>query len=301
MMTIMIFHQKMAFKEVYFKRKENEMKTNFKLLLNVFVVLISTTTVFAQSQAREFIESQNDTTLRQVVYLSCTNDLIKTNDKIEEMQGFSSLDKDVQDTLIKKYTLILNDVNDDSIISTFKSEIIDQMTYLGFKVIPTNKEDFPKVLKNNESTLDIAQLELEEYSDIDSIMSENISNERVYHLRLDGIKVNAWLIYNENDTNSKEVFFCDESMRDYFEGYIEQEAANRYFANYSITKINPNDAYLTSFQSATTAANYFYNFLMNRYVWIKTNGTDKNYYGISPDKTLITKSSPFDNFDIIKQ
>jgi hypothetical protein len=291
----------MAFKEVYFKRKENEMKTNFKLLLNVFVVLISTTTVFAQSQAREFIESQNDTTLRQVVYLSCTNDLIKTNDKIQEMQGFSSLDKDVQDTLIKKYTLILNDVKDDSIISTFKSEIIDQMTYLGFKVIPTNKEDFPKVLKNNESTLDIAQLELEEYSDIDSIMSENTSNERVYHLRLDGIKVNAWLIYNENDTNSKEVFFCDESMRDYFEGYIEQEAANRYFANYSITKINPNDAYLTSFQSATTAANYFYNFLMNRYVWIKTNGMDKNYYGISSDKTLITKSSPFDNFDIIKQ
>lgn len=277
------------------------MKTNFKLLLNVFVVLISTTTVFAQSQAREFIESQNDTTLRQVVYLSCTNDLIKTNDKIQEMQGFSSLDKDVQDTLIKKYTLILNDVKDDSIISTFKSEIIDQMTYLGFKVIPTNKEDFPKVLKNNESTLDIAQLELEEYSDIDSIMSENTSNERVYHLRLDGIKVNAWLIYNENDTNSKEVFFCDESMRDYFEGYIEQEAANRYFANYSITKINPNDAYLTSFQSATTAANYFYNFLMNRYVWIKTNGMDKNYYGISSDKTLITKSSPFDNFDIIKQ
>ena len=90
-------------------------------------------------------------------------------------------------------------------------------------------------------------------------------------------------------------------MRDYFEGYIEQEAANRYFANYYITKINPNDAYLTSFQSATTAANYFYNFLMNRYVWIKTNGMDKNYYGISSDKTLITKSSPFDNFDIIKQ
>lgn len=277
------------------------MKTNFKLLLNVFIVLIGTTTVFAQSQAREFVESQNDTTLRQVVYLSCTNDLIKTNDKIQEMQGFSSLDKDVQDTLIKKYTLILNDVKDDSIISTFKSEIIDQMTYLGFKVIPTNKEDFPKVLKNNESTLDIAQLELEEYNDIDSIMSENTSNERVYHLRLDGIKVNAWLIYNENDTNSKEVFFCDESMRDYFEGYIEQEAANRYFANYYITKINPNDAYLTSFQSATTAANYFYNFLMNRYVWIKTNGMDKNYYGISSDKTLITKSSPFDNFDIIKQ
>lgn len=277
------------------------MKTKIKLLLNVFIVLASTTTVLSQNEAREFIESQKDTNLHQVVYISCTNELIKTNDKIEEMQGFSSLDKDVQDTLNKKYTLILNDVKDDSIIFTFKRELIDQLTYLGFKVIPTNEESFPTVLKNNESTLNVAQLELEEYSDIDSIMSENISNEKVYHLRLDGIKVNAWLIYNEKDTNSKEVFFCNEGMRDYFEGYIEQENNNRFFANYSIMKINPNDAYLTSFQSATTAANYFYNFLLNRYVWIKTNGTDKYYYGISSDKTLIKKSSPFDNFDIIKQ
>src|SRR5574344_874551 len=264
----------MAFKEVYF-RKDFIMKAQFKFIFIFTVLLISYNTTFSQKEAKEFINNQLNTNTQQIVYLKCTNELIKTD------------------------LNLLKDVKEDSIISIFKKEVVEQMNYLGFKVIETDV--LPTNISNNESTVNIAQLEIEEYTDIDSITSSNSFPSRSYYLNLNGVRVNCWLIYNESDTNSKEIFYCDENMRDYFDGYIEQNEDGKTYANYTITKINPNDAYITAFQSATTAANYFFNFLMNRYVWIKTNGMDKNYYGIDSDKSLIIKPTPFDNFDVIKE
>jgi hypothetical protein len=71
-------------------------------------------------------------------------------------------------------------------------------------------------------------------------------------------------------------------------------------ASYDYEKIKEQDAYSIAKLNAQSSSKYFFNFLMNKYVWIKSSGIDIYFYGIDlKDNKIQSNTEPFDNFDIV--
>lgn len=274
------------------------MKNKFFLITVLAFAVFGFSNLKAQQAAQQFKLNQRDSASRDVVYFCCTDRLILTNDNINRM-NLDLVDSATGNELIRKYTHIVDKVNDSIILSTFRNGLLSKLRSYGFEVVEVKREDMPKQFDIRHHTVEVAQLELEEYSFVDSVSTMQ-GEHRAMQKMLNGIRLNAWIVYNGEDTNSMQMFFCDEQMTDEFHGFVEKESG-KYYANYTLTKINPNDAYILSDYTAKVCARYFFNFLINRYVWFQTGGQDKNYYGINEDNELMYDSSPFDNFDIITQ
>lgn len=254
----------------------------------------------AQNHAIEFIANQRDTSTSEIIYVSFTETIYHTNSTIASMPGFDELDDKTKKELRSKYCLVLDFVNDSILLSTFKKTFISELEAYGFNVKECKSENFPSELKQNEHTLDVAQLELEEFVTYDTIQTQNSQNPVSFTKLLNGVRWNTWLRYNDSDPASKQIFFADEETTDEMFGYIEKERG-KYYADYDIVKINPNDAYLLSHSAANLCGRYFFNFLINRYVWIKTQGNPQKYYYIDEDKNLSIDNEAVDNFDIVEE
>lgn len=271
------------------------------LIILIICLFCPLNSIFAQGYAVEFKKKQIDSLKQDVVYLYINPKLYFSNPKIDKIQGFNTLDEDIQKELLAKYSPISNKINDSIIINMFSTQLIKRLEGNNFKVISSKPEDFPKKLDQRHHTLNIAQIELEEFSFEDSLVSNEYNKEYSHKKNLNGVRFNTWLLYNESDTTSKLLFFNSEEAKDYLEGFV-------YFKNkepfvwYKKTTITPNDAYKVAYQNAITSSQYFFNFLMNKYVWIKSNSTDTNYYSMDPKTKIIYSSpEPSDNFDIIEQ
>ena len=280
------------------------MKTLFKVHYSkiVFISIIAlfcSLTTNGQNYANEFLKKQTDTLTRDIVYLYVNPDITYRNESINKIEGFDKLDKEVQNDLLGKYAPLINKIKDSLILSNFTDQLRSTLASLGFKVyLVSNPNELPKTIDPTHHTLNVAQMELEEFSLTDSLVYKGKDRE-VYYKLLNGVRFNAWLIYNEADTNSRLVFYLDQETQDFFDGEINIVDGS-YFASYDYEKIRAEDAYLTSNLAGTISAQYFFNFLMNKYVWIKSSGIDTNYYGIDTrSKKIISEGQPFDNFDIV--
>ncbi|MBP6429492.1 MAG: hypothetical protein KA273_03750 [Bacteroidales bacterium] len=280
------------------------MKTLFKVHYSkiVFISIIAlfcSLTTNGQNYANEFLKKQTDTLTRDIVYLYVNPVITYRNESINKIEGFDKLDKEIQNDLLGKYAPLINKVKDSLILSNYTYELRTTLSSLGFEVVlVSNPQESPKTIDETHHTLNVAQIELEEFSLTDSLVYEGKDRE-VYYKQLNGVRFNSWLIYNEADTNSRLVFYLDQEAQDFFDGEINVVDGS-YFASYDYEKIRVEDAYLTANLTGTISAQYFFNFLINKYVWIKSSGVDTNYYGIdTKSKKISSDTKPFDNFDIV--
>lgn len=265
-----------------------------------FIALFCGFSSIAQSHAVEFIANQQDTSTSELIYVSFTQSIYHTNSTIGSMPGFEALDEETKADLKSKYCLVLDYVSDSILLSTFKRAFISELQSYGFRVRECNSENFPTELKSNEHTINVAQLELEEFVTYDTLRSQGSQNPILFTKLLNGVRWNTWLRYNDSDSESKQIFFASEETTDEMFGYVEREKG-KYYADYDLVKINPNDAYLLSYSAANLCGRYFFNFLINRYVWIKTQGNPQKYYYIDEEKNLSIDNEAVDNFDIVEE
>lgn len=274
-------------------------KDLFSAICSVIVLFCGFNSI-AQSHAVEFIANQQDTSTSELVYVSFTQSIYHTNSTIGSMTGFEALDEETKADLKSKYCLVLDYVSDSILLSTFKRAFISELQSYGFRVRECNSENFPTELKSNEHTINVAQLELEEFVTYDTLRSQGSQNPILFTKLLNGVRWNTWLRYNDSDSESKQIFFASEETTDEMFGFIEKERG-KYYADYDMMKINPNDAYLLSYSAANLCGRYFFNFLINRYVWIKTQGNPQKYYYLDEDKNLSIDDEAVDNFDIVEE
>lgn len=121
------------------------MKIYLKTFIVSFVTLISYN-ISAQNYAQEFINNQLFNGHKQIIYFSPATELIRTN------------------------VIAMDSVSDSVLLNVFNDEIIYQMTYFGLDVKPMSEK--PTTLSENESTLEISQVELEEATIFDSIVDD---------------------------------------------------------------------------------------------------------------------------------
>ncbi|MDR0790381.1 MAG: hypothetical protein LBO06_06265 [Bacteroidales bacterium] len=281
------------------KIKQYIMKIRQGILL-IAISISSVCSVFSQKEAKDFVIKQYDSLTQDVVYLVLTDSILYSNEAISQMTYFNELDSVAKEDIEARYLLIGNLIDYSVALNEFKNELVRSLEAVGFRVVVTKAENLPDVLSPYEHSLNVAQLELEEYATIDSIQNNSSSKPYVYRKTLNGIRFNAWFLYNEKDTSSSLTLFCNEETADYFAGEITLKQGKP-SVTYNITKINPNDAYRVSFFTGRTSAIYFFNLLLNKYVFLKTDGRDTNYYGIDFNSgNLLMDGAPFDNFDVIE-
>jgi hypothetical protein len=253
----------------------------FKLLLIVISVLFCS---YAQGQtlADRFLEKQNDTTSNDVVYLAFTDSIFHT---------------DLNDVVSK--------ANDSIMLQMYKQMLVSTLSYLGLTVVQVSSQDLPAYaskIDSRHNTLEVAQLELQYFTQDDTLIYDQ-NPTIVFTKQIGGLRFSSWLIYDEKDSTSTLTFYSEEDLIDYFDGQITRQG-NNYNAIYDYKAVNPNDAYQASFNAGKKSAQYFFNFLMNKYVWLNTKDKSKvsTYYSISPySKDIYYSREPIDNFDIIPQ
>ena len=226
----------------------------------------------AQKYAEEFLIKQRSNDKRETVYLIPAHEIIRTD------------------------LSLLNEAEDSAVLQTFNNTITQQLIFYGFNVKQVN--ELPDSLPENECSLEISQLEAEEYSFYDSVVSEENNNLKFYK-KLSGVKINVWLTFNALQKDEKIILYNEEQIQDFLSGFFEKEDNGNYYINYEIININPNDLYLITYNNAVNSAKYFFNFLINRYVFFKTEGNDGNFYGISDNRTVIKRKYPFDTFETV--
>ncbi|MDX9799386.1 MAG: hypothetical protein RBT05_11075 [Bacteroidales bacterium] len=269
------------------------------------IVFLSIITLFcfvdanSQNFAKEFLSKQNDSISQDVIYLYITPTLTYRNESLEKMPNFSDLEQDVQKDLLDKYAPLYYKAKDSILLSLFSENLNKTLAALGFKVIKVDAVDkLPINIDETHHTLNVAQMEIEEFSFNDSLVYEGNDREVFYKL-INGVSFNTWFIYNEADSNSRLVFYNEEKLEDFFSGEIRL-IDDELIATYDYDKIKEEDAYSVAKQNAISSSQYFFNFLMNKYVWINSSGIDIYYYGIDVEsKKIYSDTEPFDNFDLI--
>ncbi len=276
------------------------MKRHFNFFSCFIMAIFCGFVSMGQNPAGEFLRRQADTSTCEKVYVAFENSLLQTNSTLASISGFEGLDAETKSSLMAKYQKVLGMVNDSIVLEEFKKEFIRSLQSYGLQVEVCTLQNLPTTLQANEHSLHLAQFELEEFVANDSIVAQQGAQRLVFHKLLNGLRFNTWLHYNASDTSTAQMFYADDETTDELFGFFEWESG-QYYANYTLTPINPNDAYLLAHSNAEICARYFFNFLLNRYVWLSTKGNPQHYYAITPEGTLLYDTSPFENFDVITQ
>jgi hypothetical protein len=241
----------------------------FLLFLGIFIQKAN-----SQNYASDFIKKQKNSKTKDVVYIKSNPTIIIPN----------------------QTSALLDSINDSLLVEQYTQKLKETLIYLGFEVLDSTNS----FIDQRHHTLNIAQIEIDNYKIKDSLTNSKFKDE-VFYKDLNAIRFNVWLIYNEKDTNSSLVFYTFDEVQDFFEGEITKQDTD-FFASYDYKEINIEDIYALSAVTGITTGVYFFNYLLNKFVWIQSEGKDNMYYGIDiSTKDIISDYSPFDNFDIIEQ
>lgn len=262
-----------------------------------FLTIISTfltTNLQSQEIVRKFLKNQETTHKNEIVYVTFENDINLINDNINQMFGFDALDEDLKNELRQKYTRIIDKVNQDEILKIYNKCLVKELRRYGFTVY--QQKYLVNKIKGRFNTLNVSQIEFEEFTKIDSLTGKYYTDSTVYQKTLTGLRMNVWLEYNWADTTSRKLLFISHEITDEFIGFTEDVEGKKY-ADFDLSLLNPNDAYQLSDKVSRMTARYMYNFLMNKYVNEKTKGLHKYFYSIGEDRKIKYSLYNTDNFE----
>lgn len=194
----------------------------------------------------------------------------------------------------------LDSIKMDKMLSQFNDQFASILQDCGFDV--KNETDFnPKTLSDKNNTIRIAQLELELLPSVDSLVSQTDKN-KVFYKELNAFRLNSWLECN-GQTKEEIMFFNDITITESLEGDIETKYLNgkrQDVACYEIDYLNPNHAYILAYYLGREDARFFYDYLINKYVYQRSGGQDETYYYL--DDHMLLRRSPFmkEGFQIMK-
>lgn len=254
-------------------------------ILAILVIVSTFFTIEVQSQeiVKKFLKNQETTHNNELIYITFDDRISLVNDNINRMFGFDALDKETKAELQKKYTRIIDKVNEEEILNIYNKSLVKELRRYGFTIY--RQEYLVNKIVGRFNTLNVSQIEVEEFTVVDSITGKYYTDSTVYYKTLTGIRMNVWLEYNFADTTSRKLLFISHEITDDFSGFTEDVEGKKY-ADYELTLITPNDAYILANQTAALTARYMYNFLMNIYVQEKTKGKHEYYYSIGEDKKI---------------
>lgn len=224
------------------------------------------------------------------IYVMLPTEVIHTNRKLSEIDGFFDLSIAAQDSLIVKNTKFVDKINDSVFLSQFREHLLFNLGRLGIPVIEvTNPSQLPQAVPNQIFVLHIPQIEAEEYIE-DKTVEYVTGSGHVYEASVPQNKfsVNVWYHFNiDSDTAKAPVYYYNWVFTDRINNNLERDANGNLVLRTKVAELNMNDIYTASYLTGKLTATYFIERIINDYVRSQ-KGQPSYYYFYSPEKNKVT-------------
>ncbi|MDL2314836.1 hypothetical protein LJC16_01085 [Bacteroidales bacterium OttesenSCG-928-C19] len=224
------------------------------------------------------------------IYVVLPEEVIHTNKKLSEIEGFFDMDVKTQDDLIRKNTKFVDKINDSIFLTQFKDHLIYNLGRIGIPVIiETNPDRLPQAVSNQIFILRIPQMEVEEYIE-DKTVEYVTGGGHVYEASVPQNKfnVNIWYHFDkDSDTTNAPAYFYHWVFTDRVSNSLERDAGGNLKLRTKVEELNMNDVYASSYLTGKLTATYFIEKIVNDYVKSQ-KGSPSYYYFYNPEKNKIT-------------
>lgn len=230
------------------------------------------------------------------IYVSLPTSVIHTNQTLNQIENFLDLDYDAQDSIIAVHTTILNTLDDKIFLQQFNDNLLYHLKRFGIPVeVVADPNDMPKAVANKIYTLQILQIEAEEFEKKSRSDFEDNTNNMYYYYDYDlkGFSTNVWYLINDTtqSTDKKDVYFKNFEIIERFEGTINTIKNNVAHGKGRITKLTVNDAYSEAYKAGAITADKFCEIIINDYVGSMIKGVPLYYYYYNPVSKTVTPYS----------
>ena len=267
---------------------------------NIGFLLIGVALCFAsctseKELANTFVEkfSMRSYTPTEKIYVCLPTSVVHTNQTLNQMENFTDLDYETQDSVIAANTSILNAIDDEVFLQQFNDNLIYHLKRFGIPVeVVTDPDDMPKAVQNKIFTLHILQIEAEEFVKKSRSDFEDNKNKMYYYYDYDlkGFSTNVWYLINDTTSASdnKDIYFKNFETIENFEGTISEIKNNVAYGKGTIDKLTANNAYEEAYKAGAISADKFCEKIINDYVKSNIKGIPSYYYYYSPVNKSVT-------------
>lgn len=255
--------------------------------------------VYSQRFIRDFVLKQQNDTTRDKIILIAPKTILHSHANIASMNGFSDMDSVQQDNIIRKYTKVLNKVDDAKVKAQFLQDLTYGLEKLGLWV--ETRDEKSKTIAPQEHIFDLSSVEIQEFQNFyeDTLREEGY----VYPIKIpfSSVDFSVWTVFPEE--GREWVFFQTRNKTEYIdfqEAAIENNGSLT--LHYELYPVSANDVYVLAHRVAEETARYIYHFLLNRYIWDATAGKETHYYTVNPQSLIIEQhEEPAECFDVVEK
>jgi len=219
--------------------------------------------------------------------------LFKTNDKSYRINNFDSLTSKIQDSLLFAESNFIQFVNDTEILKLYSETLMTELKNLNFQVYNSERIDSFFLTSHLAFVINLTQLQIEEYEipfDEYAVFGED---EYSQHFDLNAINMNIWNeVYEINSENNiKIVLYDEQSIQDKLKGNFNKTLFwNEVKYVYTRKDIGIQDIYSLAEKIGRLHASYFYDYMMNKYLYDTLTKRPKAYYHYNKKKNRISQA-----------
>ena len=241
------------------------MKKATSYLLFVTLMFLLSSCLPEKKLAQDFLNERPSFSL-----LIFPSDFIyKFNHKGEEIDGFDTLTESQQDSALFASSLFMRRIDDSIFLERYTNNFIDECRKLGFKVYLSPELDSSLQQQPQSYLLNIAQLQLDEYTYMYEDRQPMEDSVFFKKLPLDAVDYSIWFELSKLNTSNpvKTVLYASHTATDDINGtfYLDPwslEVQYRYY----IDTLTLQNLYDMASILGTKHADYLFDFFMNQYI-----------------------------------
>ncbi|MCX6279912.1 MAG: hypothetical protein NT004_17735 [Bacteroidetes bacterium] len=218
-----------------------------------------------QKVAKTFIQSQQVMNL----LINPPEMVYKYNHKGEAIEGFDSMNPARQDSALWETSRYIQFLSDSIILENYMNNFIDELRLLGFNVFLGSAADSFVSSKPQSYTLDIAQVQIDEYLYPQEDEIEFFDSVFYKRVNLNAVDFSCWFdLRKANVENPRTtVLYSTSTSYDSFDGrFFTDPFTGKIRYRYSIDSLALNDVYTMAAYLGKKHAGYLYDFFLNQYI-----------------------------------
>ncbi|MCF8308237.1 MAG: hypothetical protein K9I68_04425 [Bacteroidales bacterium] len=198
----------------------------------------------------------------------------------------------------------LQHLDEEQLKDNFSKAFYKELEDLGFDVYQ-GKEVAPLIGKDTVKPIIVSfpQMEMNEYTEL--FRDRGYVGDRVYYknMELNAIDLNTWLKLTRHRTDQQKVFYMQDSITDYIDGYFyRNRKAGKVKYRFEEHKLEKGDIYEFMKDMGRNYAQYVYDYYLNRFIDINRDKTGQRrylyHYDPVDDDFILIKQMPWTEMEM---
>lgn len=215
--------------------------------------------------ARSFVEPE----VKLSVLVLPVDYLFKVNHKRDTLTGYDNMSEAVMDSILMEESDFLKYISDSVFLERYINSFIKRLEEFGVQVYTEEFTDEFLFIQELAYTVNIAQLEIEEYY-LEKEESQEISGLVYYKtMYLDAVTINSWFEVTQMNPvrQGREVLFASYELSDYLDGYFSENIfTGKVTYKYLLRELETEDIHEYAGHLGALYADYTFDYILNEYI-----------------------------------